>query len=461
MDNTSISEGSDAVASGDRTQASTITPSTRSKGTTALTTKNFLKNSFELPCGVVIKNRLVKSAMTERISNPKLQPNSKHHLLYKKWADTGVGLNISGNIMVDSIHKESSGNVCYSGLLLPYLKEWTTIAKSNDTQVWAQISHAGRQTNRFMSWKPLAPSSVQLHKMGLFGKPKSMTETQILEVIDKFVNTAKLCKEGGFTGVQFHSAHGYLLSQFLSPKTNARTDQWGGCIENRCRLLLTIIEKTRDIVGSRYPIAVKLNSSDFQRGGFTEEESLQVIQMLEGKIDLLEISGGTYEKLAFWEGNPEHEPPKMKQSTRDREAYFLEFSQKVRELYPKLPLLVTGGFRSYTFCNDVLANNEVDFIGMARPFITNLEEIPTFLNGDDTTTTSSSSQTQSPKSFDSLHIKTPFKMLDDAAIGGYYARQLVRLSNGKKLDKKIRPVWSSTYLVLYELKKEISHRIRG
>ena len=406
--------------------------------------KNYLKTSFELPCGTVIKNRLVKSAMTERVSNKKLEPNEKHHRLYKIWANTGAGLIITGNVMIDSIHRESAGNV-YAGdeSILPKMKTWADIAKQNDTQVWVQISHSGRQTSKFLTARPLAPSEVQLHKMGLFGKPKAMTEQDIQAVITKFVKTATICQKAGFTGIQLHSAHGYLLSQFLSPITNRRTDKWGGSLENRSRLLLTIIDECRKVVGNQFPISVKLNSSDFQRGGFTEEESLQVIQMLEGKIDLLEISGGTYERLVFFEGHESLE--NIKESTKKREAYFIEFSKKLRAV-SNIPLLITGGFRSFQFCNEVLKSNELDFVGMARPFITNIDDIPAFLDNK-------------IDKLKNIVIKTGIKSLDDSAEGGYYARQLVRLANGKKLDTRIKPLNSSLFFTIHEFKKSILHKI--
>lgn len=401
---------------------------------------NYLKNSFKLPCGVTIKNRIVKSAITERVSNSKLEPNKKHHKLYKLWAKTGVGLVITGNVMVDELHRESVGNV-YVGdnRIVPKLKEWVDIAKENDTQVWAQLSHAGRQTNKFLTSNPLAPSEVRLDKMGLFGKPKSMNKKEILDVVDKFVRSAINCKEAGFQGVQIHAAHGYLINQFLSPLTNLRKDIWGGTLENRSRLLLTIIEETRKALGDTYPISVKLNSSDFQKGAFSEEDSLRVIQMLEGKIDLLEISGGTYERLICFELNENSLP--IKETTKKREAYFIEFAKKIRK-NSSIPLLITGGFRTFDFCNNVLENNELDFIGMARPFITNFEDIPKFLENK-------------IHKLDNLVIRTKIQSMDDSAEGGYYIRQVVRLAKGKKLDPKIKPITSSLFFIFYEIKKAI------
>ena len=294
--------------------------------------QNHLKTSFELPCGAVINNRLIKASMTERASDAYLEPTEKHYRLYEKWAETGAGVLITGNVMNHPVYMESAGNVYVKDEgLLPKMSKWAEAAKSGGNHVWVQISHPGRQTSRFLSNRPLAPSAVQLKKLGLFGKPKAMTEADIEEVIKGFVRTALLCKKAGFTGIQIHAAHGYLLSQFLSPKTNIRTDKWGGSLENRSRLLMTIVEKSRKALGAAFPISVKLNSSDFQRGGFTEEESLQVVKQLDGKIDLLEISGGTYEKLVFFERYEEES--EIKERTRQREAYFIEFAQ-IGSFYP-------------------------------------------------------------------------------------------------------------------------------
>lgn len=392
-----------------------------------------------LPCGAVLKNRLVKSAMTERISNRNYEPVKGHDRLYEDWSATGAGLLITGNVVIDRKHLESAGNVCFDDeKMLPKLKSWAEAGKKHGNHVWVQISHSGRQTNRFGTGSPLAPSEVQLKKLGLFGKPKAMTENDILKVIQGFTKAAQLSKEAGFTGVQIHAAHGYLLSQFLSPNTNLRSDQWGGSIENRSRLLLTIIKEVRKVVGADFPIAVKLNSADFQRGGFTEEESLEVVRMLDNeKIDLLEISGGTYEKLAFFTMN--EEDGKRKESTKRREAYFIDFAKKIRAI-SQLPLMITGGFRSYDFCNEVLSNGEVDLIGMARPFITNRDQISDFLEG------------KLPR-LENLILRTGIKQFEDAAEGGFYARQIIRFSKGKGLKINMSPLWCSMFLIIYEFRK--------
>ncbi len=405
---------------------------------------NLINTKFTLPCGVRLNNRLVKSAMTERIGNKKFEPTRGHVRLYEDWADTNAGLLITGNVMIDHKHLESAGNVCFEERMLPQLNRWANAGKKKGNHIWVQISHAGRQTNKFNATRPLAPSDVQLKKIGLFGKPRAMSEGDIEKVIEGFVKTALLVKKAGFTGVQVHSAHGYLLSQFLSPATNIRTDKWGGTLENRSRLLLTILREIRKQVGQEFPLSVKLNSADFQKGGLTEEESQEVVKMLDKeKIDLLEISGGTYEKVAFFLMNEDE--GQVRESTKRREAYFMDFAKKVRAI-SDLPLLITGGFRSFDFCNEILENGELDLIGMGRPFITDREKIGGFIEGN-------------VPVLNNLVIRTGIKQFEDAAEGGYYARQLIRFSKGKPFERNLSPTWSSTFLVLYEMKKALSRRI--
>jgi 2,4-dienoyl-CoA reductase-like NADH-dependent reductase (Old Yellow Enzyme family) len=195
----------------------------------------------------------------------------------------------------------------------------------------------------------------------MFTIPKALTEEEIWEIIKRFGTTARICKEAGFTGCQIHGAHGYLVSQFLSPNSNVRTDQWGGALENRARFVLEIYREIRRQVGADYPVGIKINSADFQRGGFTEEESMEVIQLLGNEgMDLIEISGGTYERPAMIKGN-------RKKSTEEREVYFLEYIEKARKL-TQTPLLLTGGFRSVSVMEGALASGKLDVVGLARPF---------------------------------------------------------------------------------------------
>lgn len=376
--------------------------------------------------------------MTERMSNSAYEPTREHEHLYRLWAETGAGLLISGNVMIDKNHMESAGNIYFGNeAMIPKLKKMAAAGTVNGNHFWVQISHSGRQTNRFVNSHPKAPSAVQLKKIGLFGKPKEMTEADIEDVISGFRKAAKIAKESGFTGIQIHSAHGYLLSEFLSPLTNLRTDQWGGSLMNRSRLLLKIVQDCREELGSSFPISVKLNSSDFQRGGLTESDSLEVAKML-GKagIDLLEISGGTYERAAFFLGK---DKKFLKESTREREAYFLDFAKQIRKL-SAVPLMITGGFRSFDFCNKVLEKEECDLIGMGRPFINTIDSISGFLKGE-------------VPYLDIPPIRTGFKAFEDSAEGGFYARQLINLAEGKGLQKNLNPTACSMFMVIHEFKK--------
>ena len=255
---------------------------------------------------------------------------------------------------------------------LSTLKEWSAAGTKNNTQLWMQISHAGRQTPGEINSSPMAPSNIRLKIPGKnYGTPVPMTEEDILDVIEKFVFTAKIARETGFTGVQFHSAHGYLLSEFLSPDINNRNDAWGGDIENRARIHLEIIKRCREEVGEDFPISVKMNSADFQKGGFAADDSIIVAKMLESAgVDVIEISGGTYEqpKLIGVDDltiNPERSEQR-KESTIAREAYFLEYAKDIRKAV-SLPLMVTGGFRTKEGIEDALNSNICQIIGIGRP----------------------------------------------------------------------------------------------
>jgi 2,4-dienoyl-CoA reductase-like NADH-dependent reductase (Old Yellow Enzyme family) len=341
--------------------------------------KSPLAEQLKLPCGVVIPNRLGKSAMTEGLADRHDNATPELIQLYKTWSDGGTGLLLSGNIMVDHRYLERAGNiVLQDDQALDALKEMVNAGKSNGNQFWMQVSHPGRQCPRMVNSKPLAPSEVQLKILGNFSKPRAMTDADIEDVIQRFVTTATLGQQAGFTGVQIHCAHGYLISQFLSPLINQRTDQWGGSLENRARLARRILKAVRDAVGPEYPIAAKLNSADFQKGGFSLEECIQVAQWLaEDSLDLLEISGGNYEQLSLMGV----QPTDVRESTRKREAYFIEYSKAIRSA-AKIPIMLTGGFRSRDVMEQALQNDEVDIVGLARPFCTQTNLSNHLISGD-------------------------------------------------------------------------------
>ena len=335
-----------------------------------------MNSSFTLPCGQVVKNRICKAAMTERIAKGNNLAHQGHINLYRKWAEGNIGILLTGNVMVDRKNMEGPANVVIDAQNykdhIDELKNWSSVGTQNNTQLWMQISHAGRQTPGEINSSPSAPSDVQLKIPGRsYGIPKPMSEEEILNVIDRFVFTAKIARETGFTGVQFHSAHGYLLSEFLSPDINTRDDAWGGSLENRSRMHLEIIKKCRAEVGEDFPISMKLNSADFQKGGFTENESIEVAKMLEDAgLDLLEISGGTYEQPKLIGAdhisiNPDRSEIR-RESTIAREAYFLEYADNIRKAV-SMPLMVTGGFRTKEGIENALQSNICQIVGVGRP----------------------------------------------------------------------------------------------
>lgn len=328
---------------------------------------NPLAKPMTLKCGAVLPNRLAKSAMTEGLADANGNPTQAHNQLYETWAQGGTGMLLTGNIMIDGRYLERAGNVVLENdQQLALFKSWAKAAQCNQNHCWVQLSHPGRQCPRLVNAQPLSPSDVQLDILSNFGKPRSMDEADIVDVISRFVRSAELVKEAGFSGVQIHCAHGYLLSQFLSPNTNKRQDQWGGSLENRARIIRAVIQQVRLAVGAEYPISVKLNSADFMKGGFSLDECIQVASWLtEDGIDLLEISGGTYEQMSLLGV----EATEVRDSTRRREAYFIEYAEQIKAV-AKVPVMITGGFRSRAVMQRAIEKGEVDVIGLARPLCT-------------------------------------------------------------------------------------------
>jgi len=346
--------------------------------------------SLELPCGAVLPNRLSKAAMTEGLATADGLPTAELARLYGLWSDGGAGMLLSGNIIVDKDHLERPGNVVIdrppSEEMQEALKRWADAATRNGNHFWAQISHAGRQTQKLVNPNPKAPSAVKLGLPGgQFGEPVALTSVEIEEIIVRFGICAAAVKKAGFTGVQIHAAHGYLLSQFLSPRSNLRTDEYGGDLANRARVLLAVVASVRAAVGPDFPVAVKLNSADFQKGGFAFEESLQVAQWLqEASIDLIEISGGTYEqpKLLGLSGMEEEEKQNVAESTLMREAYFVDFAVAMGEKV-NVPLMVTGGFRQRAAMEQALQSGSADVIGLGRPMCVMTDAPNQLINGLD------------------------------------------------------------------------------
>ena len=311
------------------------------------------------------KNRFFKSAMSETLGDRNNSPTVGLVNLYRRWSRGGAGILMSGNVMVDRNAIGEPGNVVVEDERdLAMLKRWAQAGTQMNTELWMQINHPGKQSPKSLSKEPVAPSAIALSGgvAAAFNPPRALTEEEILDIIKRFGNTARIAKKAGFTGVQIHSAHGYLVNQFLSPHHNQREDQWGGNAENRMRFLMEVYREMRRQVGEDFPIGIKLNSADFQRGGFTEEESMQVLETIDkAGIDLIEISGGNYENPVIFKGG------NVRESSKKREAYFLDYADKARQLV-KAPIVVTGGFRSAKGMEDALESGSVDMVGIAKPF---------------------------------------------------------------------------------------------
>lgn len=316
---------------------------------------------FVLPSGKTVKNRLVKAAMEENLAENHQVPGQMLFNLYDAWARGGVGMILTGNVMVDHLAMTGPGGVALEKDtdLAPF-ETLASKARQNDTLVVMQINHPGRQVFKKMGGKVLSPSNIPLN-MGkhsaMFGQPKAMTNEEIQDLIARFTTTATQAQKAGFDGIQVHAAHGYLIAQFLSPLTNKRDDEWGGDINSRAKLLLDIVKGIRLACGDEFIVSVKLNSADFQRGGFDIDDAAQVIALLgELKVDFVELSGGSYEA------------PAMQGRTADgrtlaREAYFLEFAEKIAR-DAKMPIMTTGGVRRLSVANKVI-DSGVELVGMA------------------------------------------------------------------------------------------------
>jgi len=378
-----------------------------------------------LPNGQIIKNRIVKASMEENMSDPVLEPSEGLINLNRAWGEGGVGLILSGNVMIDRLAMTGPGGVVLDkNSKLDKFKKWSSAAKQNGAKVWMQINHPGRQVYKKMGGKVYSPSDVSLN-MGklsdMFGDAKAMTEEQIYDVIQRFADTASQAEKAGFDGTEIHAAHGYLIAQFLSPLVNKRQDQWGGSIENRARLLIEVIKAVKAVTQPEFAIGVKLNSADFQRGGFDVDDALTVVKLLEPlNIDLVELSGGSYEA------------PAMQGVTADgrtlkREAYFLEFAEKIAG-ETNIPIMTTGGIRRLAVAEEVLSNN-VSLVGMATGLAT-APDLPNIW--------------QHNKDFEAPYpvINWKNKTLRGLAVMAYVKRQLRRVGDNKAVKVNASPLFT-------------------
>ncbi len=383
--------------------------------------------------GAEVKNRIFKSAMSEQLGDKDHNPGKELAKLYRAWADGGVGIAVTGNVMVDRGALGEPKNVVLDEESdMERFTAWADAGRVNGTHLWMQLNHPGKQSPKFLSAAPVAPSAVPLD-VGIdsvFNLPRELTDEEILIIIDRFARGAGLARKAGFTGVQIHCAHGYLLSQFLSPRHNCRTDRWGGSLENRMRVLVEVYRAIRKEVGESFPVGLKLNSADFSKGGFTFEDSMRVAKTMEQEgIDLIEISGGTYES-----------PNMTGHGSRPgaKEAYFIEYAEKVR-VEVSAPLVVTGGFRSGGAMEDALAAGVTDMIGVARPLAVD-PDFPNKLLADPTCSCKLTRPTTGVAFLDQV------AMLDIT----WYESQLYRIGTGKKANPNLS-AWSAVMQAFWRM----------
>lgn len=385
-----------------------------------------MSDSLKLRSGTVLRNRICKASMNEALATPNGKVVPAHVSLYETWADSGASLLITGNMMVDGKHMNEP--LVVDALLdtnMDLLRKWAATGQRTNTHIWPQLNHPGKQSPKIVNDAPVAPSVVPI-KNDLFAPPRELSDAEIETIIDSFAEAAARLEEAGFTGVQLHGAHGYLIGQFLSPHHNRRTDKWGGSFDNRFRFVEEIYNRTRARTGPGFNIGIKINSSDFQKGGFTEEDSIEVAKRLDQLgVDLIEISGGSWENPVNRKGKKQEK----KESTKKREAYFLEYAEKIKSQI-ETPLVVTGGFRSAAGIQEALSTGAIDMAGVARPFAVDARF------GKHVAGNPAYVSTVQP-------ITSGIKRIDKMAIMeiSWYTMQIERLSKGKAPQKKADGVW--------------------
>ena len=402
-----------------------------------------LRAPLRLASADVLPNRLAKAAMSETLGDLDTgEPTDELIRLYERWGRSGAGVLITGNVMVDRGGRGEPGNVLVEDERhLPALRRWAEAAQAHGARLWMQINHAGRQSPRRLSKRPVAPSAVPLRGFfGMFAKPRALEPREIEEIVARFAATAAVAKEAGFAGVEVHGAHGYLVSQFLSPLTNLRDDAWGGDAARRRRFAVEIVRAIRRATGPSFTIAFKLNSADFQRGGFEVGESIEVAKALEAEgVDLIEVSGGTYEKPAM-SGSEERA---QRASTRAREAYFLEYAQQIRAA-TTVPLMLTGGLRSAAAMSEAIESGAIDVIGIARPMTYEPELPARLLSGEQAAATP-------------IEVRTRVRRITDLAQVAWYQQQMLRIAAGDEPDLAMT-AWSSVFRSMKRMMRKAPKR---
>lgn len=401
-------------------------------------------DALELPCGQIIKNRFAKASMSENLANAWHCPDARLANLYQTWAQGGAGLLLTGNVMVDSNHLGELHNVVIEEGFAGEqgLKEWARHSQLDQIQTWVQINHPGKQTPKFLTQRPVAPSAIAYRSelKHMFNPPRELEPSEILQIIQKYAFAAKKCQEAGFAGVQIHGAHGYLVSQFLSPLHNQRKDEWGGSFSGRLKFLMEIYGAIREQVGPKFPIGLKLNSSDFLKGGLSTQDSLKIIQSLDQEgLDLIEISGGTYESTVMM-GNSKKET--------SRQAYFLDFAKCLKGK-TKAKVMLTGGIRSLSLIEEGIKHKDFDLAGLARPFVVYPDLVKQIQN-------------KCLEQFEIGHKKSGISIVDKMIPFEivWYTYQIHQISKGKQVKPRTS-VWPSAWMTIKNMGLSGLKRVRA
>jgi 2,4-dienoyl-CoA reductase-like NADH-dependent reductase (Old Yellow Enzyme family) len=406
-----------------------------------------LSKELRLPNGITLSNRLAQSAMTEHLATGDGAPSWQLIEAYRRFADSGAALIISGNVMVNGWSLEAPRNVVIEDERhTPQLRQWAATTSGTDARLILQLSLSGRQTQRGLALagrrQDVATASAVPLTIGgpLFKPPRALTDPEIRQIIAQFTSAARIAAEAGFAGVQIHAAHGYLLSQFLSPLVNQRTDQWGGSVQNRMRMLIEVLRAVKSLTPEAFLLTVKMNVSDFQSGGFDADDALIVAQALENEgVHLIEFSGGTYESSAMIDGGP------ARDQSGAPEPYFLAYAQRfAREL--TVPVMLSGGFRSRTAMIDAVESGAADVIGLARPIAVEPDFPRRILDG---TTEVSLAKPQ----------RVGNKNIDDLLSGAWYQEQIARLGRGKPTLPSRKPVVALAIMLATMLRDRLIVRI--
>jgi 2,4-dienoyl-CoA reductase-like NADH-dependent reductase (Old Yellow Enzyme family) len=311
--------------------------------------------------GMTLPNRFVRSATWEGLAGDDGSCTPPLVDMMKTLAKGGVGLIISSHAYVQKVGQAGTGQLgIHNDDMIAGLKEMTAAVHNQNGKIICQLAHAGFFGNAKLSGQtPIAPSAVEGIAEGM---RKEMTTEDIQKVTEAFATAAHRAKIAGFDGVQIHGAHGYLLSEFISPKFNRRTDEYGGSIENRARLPLAVLQAIRETVGADYPVLIKLNCKEFVDDGLQREEFVQVGKMLaDAGIDAIEVSGGL-------PVSAKTRPSRLGINKEEKEAYFQEEAKALRK-EADVTLILVGGNRSFHIAEGLVAEGVADYISMSRPLI--------------------------------------------------------------------------------------------